>query len=79
MLSSSNSEGKNNSSKSIILAPFNSTKSNLNWELEQLCDDEEVKEMIRSKGAVKYSVKVKEINRQYEMNNNANLDNGVYH
>jgi hypothetical protein len=28
---------------------------------------------------VKFAAKVKEINRQYEMNNNAELDNGVYH
>lgn len=29
--------------------------------------------------AVKFSAKVKEIDRQYELNNNADLDNGVYH
>ena len=28
---------------------------------------------------VKFAVKVKEIDRQYEANNNADLDNGVYH
>jgi hypothetical protein len=26
-----------------------------------------------------FAAKVKEIDRQYEMNNNAELDNGVYH
>lgn len=28
---------------------------------------------------IKFSAKVKEIDRQYELNNNAELDNGVYH
>jgi len=28
---------------------------------------------------IKFKAKVAEINRQYEMNNNAELDNGVYH
>jgi hypothetical protein len=31
------------------------------------------------KKCIKFAAKVKEINRQYEMNNNAELDNGVYH
>lgn len=29
--------------------------------------------------ALRFSAKVKEIDRQYELNNNADLDNGVYH
>ena len=28
---------------------------------------------------VKFAAKVREIDRQYEQNNNAELDNGVYH
>ena len=28
---------------------------------------------------IKFNGKVREIDRQYEMNNNAELDNGVYH
>lgn len=28
---------------------------------------------------IKFAAKVKEIDRQYEANNNAELDNGVYH
>lgn len=28
---------------------------------------------------IKFAAKVKEIDRQYEANNNADLDNGVYH
>ena len=35
--------------------------------------------MILPRGQIKYSAKVKEIDRQYELNNNADLDNGVYH
>ena len=35
--------------------------------------------MILEKQFMKFAPKVKEINRQYEMNNNAELDNGVYH
>ena len=31
------------------------------------------------KKQIKYAAKVKEIDRQYEANNNAELDNGVYH
>lgn len=28
---------------------------------------------------IKFNSKLKEINRQYELNNNAEVDNGVYH
>lgn len=28
---------------------------------------------------IKFAAKVKEVDRQYEANNNAELDNGVYH
>ena len=35
--------------------------------------------MMRPKNVIKFSAKVKEIDRQYELNNNAELDNGVYH
>lgn len=34
---------------------------------------------MRPKNVIKFSAKVKEIDRQYELNNNAELDNGVYH
>ena len=34
--------------------------------------------MILDKGVIKYGNKVKDINRQYELNNNCDLDNGVY-
>ncbi len=31
------------------------------------------------KRVIKFAAKVKEVDRQYEANNNAELDNGVYH
>lgn len=34
--------------------------------------------MIFDKRVIKYAARVKDINRQYEMNNNCELDNGVY-
>lgn len=35
--------------------------------------------MIQSKSCLKFAPKVREIDKQYEVNNNAELDNGVYH
>ena len=35
-------------------------------------------EMMESKSILKFGPKVREIDRQYEINNNADLDNGVY-
>ena len=35
--------------------------------------------MMADKKCIKFSAKVKELDRQYELNNNADLDNGVYH
>lgn len=51
-----------------MLAPFNSLIS-LNDTLEDL-------PLIESH-AIKYGKRVREINRVYEQNNNADLDNGV--
>lgn len=68
------SEMKNNTTKSIILAPFNSTmteESQHTFELNtRLVDD---------KSQIKFSRRCRETNRQYEFNNNGQLDNGVYH
>ena len=75
MLSSTQNCGlKNVSSRSIILAPFNSTRSHL--ELDN--DNEIVQRLMQPKNVIRFEAKVKEIERQYEMNNNAELDNGVY-
>lgn len=65
---------KNASTKSIILAPFNSTVS----ELEGFQWPEEVRKLIVPKRVLKFAPKVKDLDRQYEHNNNADLDNGVY-
>ena len=35
--------------------------------------------MIVDRNVIRFAPKVKEIERQYELNNNAELDNGVYH
>ena len=67
---------RNFSSKSIILAPFNTTKSNLQT---TLILSDSVKELIVDKHmVVKFGVRVKEIDKNYELNNNCNLDNGVF-
>ena len=43
-------------------------------------DEREIKQMMVPKRQIlHFSAKVKEIDRQYELNNNAELDNGVYH
>lgn len=72
--STQNSMLKNCTSKSVILAPFNSTKSHLDATLS-----EGVKELMQSRKCIKMGGRVKDIDRQYERNNNADLDNGVYH
>lgn len=70
---------KNAETKSIILAPFNSTKSNLE-EIEKYYSlPSEIKDLIQSKSCLKFHARAKEIDQQYEVNNNAELDNGVYH
>jgi hypothetical protein len=54
---------KNAETKSIILAPFNSTKSNLE-ELERCFTlDSEIKEMIQSKSCLKFAPRVREIDK----------------
>ena len=75
--STNNSMMKNCTSKSVILAPFNSTKSNLDMSEPTL--NESMREMLCTKRCIKYAARVRDIDKQYEMNNNADLDNGVYH
>jgi len=74
-----NNDLKNQETKSVILAPFNSTKSNLAEIEAHYSIPKEIKEMIQSKSCLKFSHKCREIDKQYEVNNNAELDNGVYH
>jgi serine/threonine protein kinase len=68
-----NSDLKNVSSKSIILAPFNSTKSHVS----ELHDSVE-KIMFEKNLIIKFEAKCRDWDRQYEMNNWWELDNGVY-
>lgn len=75
-----NSIMKNSETKSVILAPFNSTKSNLNGPEEVPFElSESIKELIEDRKIIKFGARVRDIDRQYEINNNADLDNGVYH
>lgn len=68
-----NSDLKNVSSKSIILAPFNSTKSHVS-DLHQSIEDN----MYIKNSIIKFAAKCRDVDRQYEMNNCWELDNGVY-
>eukprot|EP00352_Strombidinopsis_acuminata_P001441 CAMPEP_0176347726 /NCGR_PEP_ID=MMETSP0126-20121128/7300_1 /TAXON_ID=141414 ORGANISM="Strombidinopsis acuminatum, Strain SPMC142" /NCGR_SAMPLE_ID=MMETSP0126 /ASSEMBLY_ACC=CAM_ASM_000229 /LENGTH=57 /DNA_ID=CAMNT_0017696099 /DNA_START=2648 /DNA_END=2821 /DNA_ORIENTATION=+ len=45
----------------------------------ELIQDKSIKKLLVDKKCIKFSAKVKELDRQYELNNNADLDNGVYH
>jgi hypothetical protein len=73
---------RNCSSKSLVLAPFNSTWSDkrMQEEIHQrfLNGSNQLDAMILDKKVIKYANRVKDLNRQYEMNNNCDLDNGVY-
>ena len=71
--STENDLEKNVTSKSNILAPFNTSKN------EDSIEKFSVKEIINEKkDLIKFSDKVRDIDRQYEKNNNAEIDNGVY-
>ncbi len=39
----------------------------------------EIKALLVPRRVIKFTPKIREIDRQYELNNNAELDNGVYH
>lgn len=69
-----NSILKNAETKSVILAPFNSTKSHIETGEEFL---EQVRDLLEDRRVVKFAPRVREIAKQYEVNNNAELDNGV--
>jgi len=87
--STTNALMKNCTTKSVILAPFNSTRTHLVREQEE---DQDVlpdegdnippleidRDLIVDKRVIKYAPRVKDINRQYELNNNCEVDNGVY-
>lgn len=67
-----NDDLRNLTTKSIILAPFNSTTSHIS------VDRELSMENVADKKIIKFNAKCRDFNRQYEMNNNCELDNGVY-
>lgn len=56
------------------MAPFNSTKTHLSSEMHSSVEDN----MLIKQDIMRFEVKVRELDRQYEMNNNGELDNGVY-
>lgn len=56
----------------MILAPFNSTIAEEPNRIDHNLFVEKIK-------ALKFSNRCREIDRQYENNNNGQLDNGVYH
>mmetsp|Transcript_8033 Transcript_8033/g.13486 ORF Transcript_8033/g.13486 Transcript_8033/m.13486 type:complete len:210 (-) Transcript_8033:373-1002(-) len=70
-----NSMFKNNTTKSVILAPFNSTKSHISDDFH-LRDS--IQDLIEPNEVFIFADKCREVNRQYMLNNNAELDNGVY-
>ena len=64
-----------NQSKSIILAPFNSSMSDISKSHNSL--DIFRDELVVMNNAIKFAYDVKEINRNYELNNNEDIDNGL--
>jgi len=77
LVSTQNSGLRNVSSRSVILAPFNSTISN---EITMERNRHEIAKLLVPRRCLRFKGgKLGEINRQYELNNNAELDNGVYH
>jgi hypothetical protein len=72
---------KNCETRSVILAPFNSTKSNVdaNGNVFNFVLSDSVKALIETRKIIKFGPRVREIDKQYEINNNADLDNGVFH
>ena len=66
---------KNETTKSQILAPFNSSQSDQDSSFEYLSNDFE---LLVKKDMIKFAAKVRDIDRQYEKNNNGDVDNGVY-
>eukprot|EP00826_Nyctotherus_ovalis_P037573 TRINITY_DN3435_c0_g3_i1.p1 TRINITY_DN3435_c0_g3~~TRINITY_DN3435_c0_g3_i1.p1 ORF type:complete len:828 (+),score=213.76 TRINITY_DN3435_c0_g3_i1:497-2980(+) len=66
---------KNNTSKSAILAPFNSTRSNPDSSRDYVDSGWPIQE---KREVLCFAAKARDIDRQYERNNNGDIDNGVY-
>ena len=60
---------KNHSSKSVILAPFNSTMSDQDGTLEEMNSLIE-NNLVDKKRVLRFAKKCREVDRQYEFNNN---------
>lgn len=59
-------------SKSIVMAPYNTNESDEESFIET------VEPLVVSRRVIKFSSKLREINREYERDNNSNIDNGIY-
>ena len=59
----------------MILAPFNSTKTHIS---DGFYLRDSIQDLIVPSDNLIFSDKCREVNRQYMLNNNAELDNGVY-
>jgi serine/threonine protein kinase len=80
-------EKNNCETKSSLLAPFNSLNINYfisdmdidiqNIKFNDEFDDSNNKNILVEKNLIQYSIKAKEFNFQYELNNNKEVDNGV--
>lgn len=71
--STQNDLTKNITTKSVILAPFNSTLT------DNAAGNSSISSLMKEKKEViKFAAKIRDIDRQYEKNNNGELDNGVY-
>jgi hypothetical protein len=67
---------RNASTKSVILAPFNSSVSD-DREFEEV--NKKQASIVDKKALIKFAARCRDQDRQYEINNNCELDNGVYH
>lgn len=65
---------KNITTKSVVLAPFNSTLTDFNL----FYPDGSPKILPAKNSMLKFKGRVKELDREYEKNNNGDVDNGVY-
>ena len=70
-------ENKNIKTKSLILAPFNTSIEEDESKSEVSIIDNNCNEISIENKIIKFSVKVKELNRIYELNNNGEIDNGI--
>ena len=85
-------ENKNGNTKSIILAPFNSSfseksddsynynskrKKSKNKKIRKIICDFDNPELEIKNNVIKFCSKARDLNRNYELNNNGEIDNGI--